>query len=82
MLKQIFKNVVFDRYKSISNKLNDIEKSIINNLIKKYKYNDKNEKPDYNNNNNNKRGISNNNKNQVNLPIVIIGGNKIKVRNL
>ena len=64
MLKQIFKSAVFDRYKSISNKLNDIEKSIINNLIKKYKYNEKNEKPAYNNNNNNKRGISNNNKNQ------------------
>jgi len=64
MLKQIFKNVVFDRYKSISNKLNDIEKSIINNLFKKYKYNEKNEKPAYNNNNNNKRGINNNNKNQ------------------
>jgi hypothetical protein len=60
ILKQIFKNVVFDRYKSISNKLNDIEKNIINNLIKKYKYNEKFEKPAYNNN---KRGINNNIKN-------------------
>ena len=60
MLKQIFKNVVFDKYKSISNKLNDIEKNIINNLIKKYKYNEKYEKPT---NNNNKRGINNINKN-------------------
>ena len=63
ILKQIFKNAVFDRYKSISNKLNDIEKNIINSLIKKYKYNEKYEKPAYNNNNNNKRRISNN-KNQ------------------
>ena len=63
ILKQIFKNAVFDRYKSISNKLNDIEKNIINSLIKKYKYNEKYEKPAYNNNNNNKRRI-NNNKNQ------------------
>ena len=60
ILKQIFKNVVFDRYKSISNKLNDIEKNIINKLIKKYKYNEKFEKPAYNNN---KRGINNNIKN-------------------
>ena len=60
MLKQIFKNAVFDRYKSISNKLNDIEKNIINSLIKKYKYNEKYEKPAYNNN---KRGINNNIKN-------------------
>ena len=61
ILKQIFKNAVFDRYKSISNKLNDIEKNIINNLMKKYKYNEKFEKPAYNNN---KRGINNNIKNQ------------------
>jgi hypothetical protein len=60
ILKQIFKNAVFDRYKSISNKLNDIEKNIINNLMKKYKYNEKFEKPAYNNN---KRGINNNIKN-------------------
>ena len=62
ILKQIFKNAVFDRYKSISNKLNDIEKNIINSLIKKYKYNEKYEKPAYNNNNNKRR--INNNKNQ------------------
>ena len=62
MLKQIFKNVVFDRYKSISNILNDIEKNIINSLIKKYKYNEKYEKPAYNNNN--KKGINNNKKSQ------------------
>jgi len=59
MLRQIFKNIVFDRYKLICNKLNDIEKNIVNSLIKKYKYNEKNEKSTYNNN---KRGINNINK--------------------
>ena len=53
-LKQIFKKVVFDRYKSISFKLNDVEKNIINSLIKKYKYNEK-----ANNNNNNINNINN-----------------------
>ena len=53
-LKQIFKKVVFDRYKSISFKLNDVEKNIINSLTKKYKYNEK-----ANNNNNNINNINN-----------------------
>ena len=39
ILKQIFKNIVFDRYKYLNNKLNDIEKNIVNRLFKKYEYN-------------------------------------------
>ena len=39
ILKQIFKNVVYDRYKIINYKLNDIEKNIINRLSKKYQFN-------------------------------------------
>jgi len=41
ILKQIFKNIVFDRYKYLNKKLNDIEKNIVNRLLKKYKYNKK-----------------------------------------
>ena len=41
-LKIIFKNSVFDKYKLISYKLNDIEKNIINRLIKKYQYQNNN----------------------------------------
>ena len=37
-LKEIFKTIVFDRYRAISFKFNDIEKNIVNRLIKKYNY--------------------------------------------
>ena len=63
ILKQIFKNVVYDRYKIINYKLNDIEKNIINRLSKKYQFNLYNNKLNtYNNNNNN-----NNNNNKKSL---------------
>ena len=52
-LKPIFKNIVFDRYKSIHNKLNDIEKKIVKRLFKIYGYNNSN-----NINSDNKKGIS------------------------
>ena len=54
ILKQIFKNVVYDRYKFVVNKLNDIEKNIVNSLIKKYKFNENNDKSNSINNNSNK----------------------------
>ena len=55
-LKQIFKTIVFDRYKLINNKLNDIEKNIVNRLIKKYQYNNKS---NIISNSTNKKGLNN-----------------------
>ena len=55
-LKQIFKLIVFDRYKLINNKLNNIEKNIVNRLIKKYQYNNKS---NINSNSINKKGLNN-----------------------
>ena len=68
ILKQIFKNAVYDRYKFINLKLNDIEKTIINRLFKKYKFNNKlntNNKKSINSKNckNNNKGINKNLKN-------------------
>ena len=63
-LKQIFKNVVYDRYKLVMNKLNDIEKNIVNSLIKKYKFNENNDKSNIISNNstkNKKRNVYNRN---------------------
>ena len=54
ILKQIFKNVVYDRYKLVNSKLNEIEKNIVNSLIKKYKFNENNDKSNSINNNSNK----------------------------
>ena len=65
-LKQIFKTIVFDRYKLINNELNDIEKNIVNRLIKKYQYNNKSNIISNSTNkkglNNYKKPINNNNK--------------------
>ena len=66
ILKQIFKNCVYDRYKIINYKLNDIEKNIINRLSKKYQFNLYNNKLNTYNNNNKKslytKNLRNNNK--------------------
>ena len=68
ILKQIFKNIVFDRYKSINYKLNDIERNIISSLYKKYQSNNKlssNNKKSYNNKNTKKFNIYNLNSNNM-----------------
>ena len=58
-LKPIFKNIVFDRYKSIHNKFNDIEKKIVKRLFKIYGYkNNNNNNSNTNNTDNNKKGKS------------------------
>ena len=54
ILKQIFKDVVYDRYKLVNNKLNEIEKNIVDSLIKKYKFNESNDKSNSINNNSKK----------------------------
>ena len=69
ILKQIFKNVVYDRYKFINLKLNDIEKTIINRLFKKYQFNNKL-------NTNNKKSINNKNCKNNNK------GNNKKLKNM
>ena len=62
-LKELFKKIVFDKYSSLKNSLNDIENKIVVNLMKKNNYNKimQNKKVNnraynrsYNNNNNNK----------------------------
>jgi hypothetical protein len=66
-LKQIFKTIAFDRYKSISHKLNTIEKTIVKRLYKKYHSHNKshsnNKKKNNINNNNNHNHNSHNNHN-------------------
>ena len=74
-LKQIFKTIAFDRYKSISHKLNTIEKTIVKRLYKKYHSHNKShsnnkKKNNINNNNNNGKknvNIKNNKKIEINL---------------
>ena len=80
ILKQIFKNVVYDRHKLVMNKLNDIEKNIVNSLIKKYKFNEINDKSNNINNNSNKnrkRNVYNKNNKLPTLNKSINHNNKI-----
>ena len=70
ILKQIFKSVVYDRNKLVANKLNEIEKNIVNRLIKKFKFNENNDKSNSTNKNNNKtknkkRNVNNRNTNKL-----------------
>jgi len=70
ILKQIFKSVVYDRNKLVVNKLNEIEKNIVNRLIKKYKFNENNDKSNSINKNSNKnknikRNVNNRNTNKL-----------------
>ena len=61
-IKEFFKKIVFDKYSSVKNNLNDIENKIVVNLMKKSNYQIKPDKASknrsynksYNNNNNNK----------------------------
>jgi hypothetical protein len=69
-LKQIFKTIAFDRYKSISHKLNTIEKTIVKRLYKKYHSHNKshsnNKKKNNNNHNNNNNNHNHNSHNNHN----------------
>ena len=59
-LKQIFKTIAFDRYKSISHKLNTIEKNIVKRLYKKYRSHNKPHSGDKKKKNNNNHNNHNN----------------------